>query len=45
MPAQVNFDLLFQSVSGRWRMFGIALNTSRSRALSAAEKPGMAPAP
>jgi hypothetical protein len=32
-PEQVNFELLFQSTAGRWRLFGVALNTSRSQAL------------
>ena len=27
-PEQVNFDLVFQPVQGRWRLFGIAVNTS-----------------
>ena len=27
-PEQVNFDLLFQVVQGRWRLFGIAVDTS-----------------
>ncbi|WP_156150824.1 hypothetical protein [Hyphomicrobium sp. 99] len=29
-PEQVNFDLLYENVAGHWRMFGIALNTSRA---------------
>jgi len=31
-PEQVNFDLLFQLVEGRWRVFGIAVNTSPAAA-------------
>ena len=27
-PEQVNFDLAFQQVAGRWLLFGIAVNTS-----------------
>jgi hypothetical protein len=27
-PEQVNFDMLFDNVTGRWRLFGIAVNTS-----------------
>lgn len=34
-PEQVNFDLAFQMVEGRWLLFGIGLNTSR-------EEPGSA---
>ncbi len=45
IPEQVNFDLLFQNVSGRWRMFGIALNTSRSPAVSSAVRPNTASQP
>ena len=26
-PHQVNFDMLFQSVEGQWRVFGLAVNT------------------
>jgi hypothetical protein len=29
-PEQVNFDLAFQMIAGRWRLFGIALNTTRN---------------
>jgi hypothetical protein len=27
-PEQVNFDMMFQDVGGRWRLFGIAVNTT-----------------
>lgn len=27
-PEQVNFDMMFQKVDGRWRLFGIAVNTA-----------------
>ena len=27
-PERLNFDLMFQSVGGQWRLFGIAANTS-----------------
>jgi len=30
-PEQVNFDLIFQLVQGRWRLYGIAANTSPVR--------------
>lgn len=29
-PEQVNFDLAFQMMGGRWRLYGIALNTTRN---------------
>jgi hypothetical protein len=35
-PQQVNFDMLFQQVSGRWRLFGIAVNTSAAKDAAAA---------
>ncbi len=31
-PEQVNFDLAFQSVGGKWLLFGVALSTSSSAA-------------
>jgi hypothetical protein len=30
VPVQVNFDLLFAPVDGRWRLFGISLNLGQS---------------
>jgi hypothetical protein len=30
VPLQVNFDLLFAPVDGRWRLFGISLNLGQS---------------
>lgn len=27
-PERVNFDLIFQSLQGRWRLYGVAVNTS-----------------
>lgn len=45
-PEQVNFDFLFQLVEGRWRVFGIAVNTSPSAATAvAAPSPTAPPAP
>ncbi len=29
-PLRITFDLLYQSVGGRWRLFGISLGTSKS---------------
>lgn len=40
-PEQVNFDLLFQLVDGRWRLFGLAVNTSPTAATA---MPSAAPA-
>ena len=31
-PQQVNFEMLFQNMAGRWRLFGIAVNTSLAKA-------------
>jgi hypothetical protein len=30
MPLQVNFDLLFAPVEGRWRLFGVSLNLGQA---------------
>ena len=30
-PQQVNFDMIFQHVADRWRLFGIAVNTSPAK--------------
>jgi hypothetical protein len=30
-PEQVNFDMLFQKIGGRWRLFGIAVNTTQAQ--------------
>ena len=35
VPQQVNFDMLFESVAGRWLLYGIAVNTSLAKAASA----------
>jgi hypothetical protein len=40
-PEQVNFDLIFAPVGGRWRLFGISANTSTP---SARAEPEAAPA-
>lgn len=34
-PQQINFDMLFQNVSSRWLLFGIAVNTTLAKAASA----------
>ena len=42
-PERVNFDLVFQPVRGRWRLFGIAVNTQRAQpAAGCAGAPGRA---
>lgn len=42
-PEQVNFDMMFQDVGGRWRLFGIAVNTTPvAAALPAAAPAGAA---
>jgi hypothetical protein len=44
-PERVNFDLIFQPVQGRWRLYGIAANTQRVPPPQAAPAPETAPAP
>jgi hypothetical protein len=44
-PERVNFDLIFQPVRGRWRLFGIAVNTQRVPQAQAAPAPQGTPAP
>jgi len=29
-PQQINFELLYQSVGGRWRLFGLSMQPSKS---------------
>ena len=41
-PQQINFDLLFQHVADRWRLFGIAVNTSLAKAAAAQPAPAAA---
>ena len=43
VPAQVNFELLFAPVEGRWRVFGIAVNVGSSTPVAPAP-PQPAPA-
>jgi hypothetical protein len=40
-PQQINFDLMFQSVGGEWRLFGISIATPD--AAPQAQTPGPAP--
>lgn len=41
-PLQLNFDLLFEPVEGKWRLFGIALNLGQSGPV-APDHPGSTP--
>jgi hypothetical protein len=43
-PVQINFEVLYQSVAGRWRMFGISVQPSAAKAQSAPAAPA-APMP
>jgi hypothetical protein len=36
LPERINFDLMFQPVEGRWRLFGISVNTSAPPSVTAA---------
>ncbi len=46
VPAQVNFELLFAPVEGRWRMFGVSVNVGSSTpAAPAPPQPPPQPAP
>ena len=38
-PERVNFDLIFQPVQGKWRLYGIAANTQRVQPAQAAPEP------
>jgi hypothetical protein len=44
-PERVNFDLIFQPVQGKWRLYGIAANTQRVPPPQAAPQAAPAPAP
>jgi len=35
-PQQINFDMVFEKVEGRWRLFAIAANTSPAKAAAVA---------
>jgi hypothetical protein len=39
-PQQVNFDMLFQHVSDRWRLFGIAVNLTPVKSAAATPEAG-----
>ena len=38
-PMQINFEVLYQSVGGRWRLFGISVNTSQTQPPGSAAQP------
>jgi hypothetical protein len=44
-PEQVNFDLAFQMIDGRWRLYGIALNTTPNESPVVAEGSPAQPTP
>ncbi len=44
-PLQINFDLLFQNVSGQWRLFGISVATPQFSAQPEATRPAPANVP
>jgi len=39
-PAQINFELLYQAVNGRWRLFGIAVQPGTAQSAPRAEASG-----
>lgn len=43
-PQQINFDMLFQKVANRWRLFGIAVNTAPAPDGAVSAAPAGAPA-
>lgn len=43
-PQQINFDLLYQNISGQWRLFGISVQTPKAPARQPAAAPPGAPA-
>ncbi len=43
-PQQVNFDMLFQKVADKWRLFGIAVNTTAAQPEAASLTPALPPA-
>jgi hypothetical protein len=42
-PQQVLFDILYQPVEGRWRLFGLSVGTQAAQPAPAAAAPGGAP--
>jgi hypothetical protein len=44
-PVQLNFQLLYQPVAGRWRLFGLSVNPATSNQAASAEGAGRHAAP
>lgn len=44
-PVQLNFEVLYQPVAGRWRMFGLSVNPTTSGQAASAEGAGRHAAP
>jgi hypothetical protein len=44
-PERVNFDLIFQPIQGKWRLYGIAANTQKAPPPQAAQQAAPGPAP
>jgi hypothetical protein len=42
---QLNFEVLYQPVAGRWRMFGLSVNPATSGQAASAEAAGKLAAP
>ncbi len=42
-PERVKFELLYEAVANRWRLFGISVNTEPAEAAEAPTKPRSAP--
>ena len=42
-PQQVNFDMLFESIAGIWRLYGIAVNTSAAQSKTSSADPAKGP--
>ena len=36
-PVQINFEMLYQAVDGRWRLFGLSVNASQTQGSFPAE--------
>jgi hypothetical protein len=44
-PVQINFEMLFQAVNGRWRLFGLSVQPGPATAAQAAPPPAAQSAP
>ncbi len=43
VPTQVNFELLYAPVDGRWRLFGLSVSFGQAAPAAPAPPPGAAP--